>query len=66
MAAELKLSSPYEVRTLISTPTSSFLATSAGPELQGISSTAAITGHTRLSSQRFAGRLVLMRKAPDP
>lgn len=30
MSVESKLSSPYEVRTLISSPTSSSLATSAG------------------------------------
>lgn len=65
MAVELKLSSPCEVRTLMSTPTSSSLATSTGPELEGITGAATITGHARLSSQRFVGRLVLMRKAPD-
>lgn len=37
-----------------------------GPRLQGISGRAMITGHMRLGSRRFAGMLVLMRKATDP
>lgn len=55
MSVESKLSKP-------AVPWQSVL----GPRLQGISGRAMITGHMRLSSRRFAGRLVLMRKATDP
>lgn len=66
MSVELKLSNPYEVRSLISTQPAVSWQPVLRPERLGISSTVTVTRRTKLSSQGFAGRLVLMRKAPKP